>query len=93
MVRWGCEVVMAGARHRDWVVFANIHTGATWAFKVALPGLIPLLALVAFGCTRAGIRIHRGEGRRPWQALLMISLGWYPVLIWLIAQFIPNSPR
>lgn len=58
-----------------------------------MPWFFPLAALVAFGCTRAAIRIHRGEGRRPWQALLMIGLGWYPVLIWCIAQFLPESPR
>lgn len=61
--------------------------------RIHMPWLLPLSAAVAYGFTRVAIRIYRGEGRRPWQALLMLAVGWYPVLIWCIAQFMPDSSR
>ena len=64
-------------------MFPRIHM--SWFF--------PLAAAVAYGCTRVAVRIYRGEGRRPLQALLMLALGWYPFLIWCITQFMPDSSR
>ena len=61
--------------------------------RFALPWFFPLAAGTAYACSRVALRIHRGEGRRPLQALLMLALGWYPVLVWLVAQFAPDTPR
>lgn len=58
-----------------------------------MPWFFVLAAPVAYGFTRVAIRINRGEGRKPWQALLMRGLGRYPVLMGCLAQFIPDSPR
>lgn len=93
MGRWVCGARMVGSGHPDWLALAHGSVRTSPDGRVGMPWFISLAALVAYGCTSAALRIHRGEGRRPWQAFVMVALGWYPVLIWLIAQFIPDLPR
>lgn len=59
----------------------------------AMPWFLPLAAGVAYACSRVAMRLHRGEGRKTGQALVILAIGWYPVLSWLVVQFLPASPR
>lgn len=64
--------------------------------RLTLPWFFPLAAAVAHACSRGALRLYRSperKGRRTWSALLMLSLGWYPVLAWGLAQFIPDALR
>lgn len=63
------------------------------SLHVAMPWFFPLATGVAYACSQVALRLHRGEGRKTWQALLMLALGWYPVLMWIVAQFVSKSPR
>jgi len=64
--------------------------------RLSMPWFFPLAAAMAYACSGVALRIYRNDdrkGRKTWQAVLMLSLGWYPVLAWGIAQFMSETPR
>lgn len=64
--------------------------------RLTMPWFFPLAAAVTFACSRGALRLYRSperKGRKTWQAVLMLSLGWYPVLAWGIAQFMSETSR
>lgn len=55
---------------------------------LVMPWFFPMAAGVAYAGTRLARDIFHREKRRGPDGLLMLTLAWYPLATWLIAQFI-----
>lgn len=61
--------------------------------RLTLPWFLPLAALVAYATTREALRFDWTEGKQAGQALLLLTLGWYPALAWGLAQLLHQTQR
>lgn len=60
---------------------------------LVMPWFLPMAAGVAFVGTRLAKGLFHREGRLGSDGLLMLTLAWFPLLMWIIAQFTATPPR
>jgi flagellar biogenesis protein FliO len=60
---------------------------------VVMPWFLPLATGMGYLISRTAMGLFKERGRRRLDGSLLLILAWFPLLIWLLAQFTSPASR